>query len=99
MKKFREASQLTIVIICFVTFKRTDNLALQLSLYMILNTIIIQEFMHIYNKERNIEKIEYKLINDKYLYWRLVGIVILELLIIATVFYLSTIMIESLRKL
>ena len=54
MKKFRDASQLTIAIICFVTFKRTDNLALQLSLYMILNTIIIQEFMHIYNKERNI---------------------------------------------
>jgi hypothetical protein len=99
MKKTRDTIQLIIVMLCFVTFKRTDNVALQLSLYMVLNAIIIQEFMHIYNTERDKEKSDDKFMNDTYRYWRLAGIIILELFVIATVYYLSTIMIDSLKRL
>jgi hypothetical protein len=99
MKKTRDTIQLIIVMLCFVTFKRTDNVALQLSLYMVLNAIIIQEFIRIYNTERDVEKSNYTLVNDKYRYWRLVGIIILELFVMATVYYLSTIMIDSLKRL
>ncbi len=99
MKKARNTIQLIVVIICFVTFKRTTNVALQLSLYMVLNAIIIQEFIHIYNTERDKDKSEDKLMNDTYRYWRLAGIVMVELFVIATVYYLSTVMLAGLRRL
>lgn len=99
MKKVRDTIQLIIVILCFVTFKRSTNVALQLALYMVLNAIIIQEFMHIYNTERDKDKSDDKIMNDTYRYWRLAGIVLLELFVIATVYYLSTIMIGSLQRL
>ena len=99
MKRTRDTIQLIFVILCFVTFKRTGNLALQFSLYMVLNAVIIQEFMYIYNTERDKEKGDDKFINDSTRYWRLAGIIILELFVIATVYYLSTIMIENLQRL
>jgi hypothetical protein len=99
MKKIRDAIQLMIVILCFVTFKRSGNLALQLTLYIVLNAIIIQEFIHIYNTERELAKNDDKFMNDPYRYWRLAGIVMLELFVIATVYYLSAIMVDSLQRL
>ncbi len=66
---------------------------------IVLNAIIIQEFIHIYNTEREMEKNDDKFMNDPYRYWRLAGIVMLELFVIATVYYLSTIMVVSLQRL
>lgn len=99
MKKVRESLQLILVIICFVTFKQSSNLALQLALYMVLNSIIIQEFLHIYNAERVKDKNGDELMNNSSRYWRLAGIVLLELLVIGTLYYLSTILVDSLQKL
>lgn len=99
MKKVRESIQVILVIICFVTFKQSSNLALQLALYMVLNAIIIQEFLHIYNAERAKDKNGDELMNYSSRYWRLAGIVILELFVIGTLYYLSTILVDSLQKL
>ncbi len=99
MKKVRESIQVILVIICFVAFKRTNNFALQLALYMVLNAIIIQEFLHIYNTERAKDINGDELMNNSSRYWRLAGIILLELFVIGTLYYLSTILVDSLQKL
>ncbi|MBA4260244.1 MAG: hypothetical protein C0446_13850 [Chitinophaga sp.] len=99
MKNLRDTIQLILVIIGFITFKRTTNTALQLTLYMVLNAIIIQEFMQIYNAERDRDKSQTNVIIDQYRYWRLAGIVLVELFVVATVYYLSSILIERFQNL
>lgn len=99
MKKIRESIQTIFVITCFIIFKRTSNLALQLALYMVLNAIVIQEFLHIYNSERAKDENGDELMNYSYRYWRLAGIAFLELFVIGTLYYLSTILVHSLQKL
>ena len=95
MKKTRESVQVILVIFCFIIFKRTNNLALQLTLYIILNSIIVQEFLHIYNNERNSEKNEENRLNKVLPKWRLAVILFLQFFIILTIYYLSTILLKS----
>jgi hypothetical protein len=81
----------------YITFKRTTNVALQLALFIVLNAIIIQEFMHIYNYERNRDTTEDQLDISKNRYWRLAAVIALELFVIATIYYLSGILLDSLK--
>lgn len=99
MKRIRTSIQVILVGICFVTFKRSSNFALQLALYMVLNAIVIQEFLHIYNAERAKDNNGDELMNYSSRYLRLAGIVILELFVIGTLYYFSTILVDSLQKL
>lgn len=97
MKKIRTSTQVILVMLCFITFKRTTNVGLQLALFIVLNAIIVQEFMHIYNYESNRDKKEDHLDVSPNRYWRLAAILALELFVIATIYYLSGILLEGLK--
>lgn len=97
MKKIRTNIQVIFVMLSYITFKRTTNVALQLALFIVLNAIIIQEFMHIYNYERNRDTTEDQLDISKNRYWRLAAVIALELFVIATIYYLSGILLDSLK--
>ena len=94
----RESIQTILVIICFIIFKRTTNFALQLTLFIILNAVVIQEFLHIYNNERNSKKANENFKESSVGIWQLVGIIMLEIFVILTVYYLSTILLKNFKN-
>jgi len=96
--RFRESIQTILVIICFIIFKRTANFALQLTLFIILNAVVIQEFLHIYNNERNSKKANENFKESSVGIWQLVGIIMLEIFVILTVYYLSTILLKNFKN-
>ncbi len=96
--RFRESIQTILVIICFIIFKRTTNFALQLTLFIILNAVVIQEFLHIYNNERNSKKANENFKESSVGIWQLVGIIMLEIFVILTVYYLSTILLKNFKN-
>ncbi len=96
MKQTRKTIQVVIVILAYITFKRTQNVPLMLTLYVLLVSVMMQEFLYIFNTEKEQGKNDVY-INDKYRYLRTAGVVIIELLTLAFVYYLSTIMVAALR--
>ncbi len=89
MDKIRRAVQVALIVICFVSLKRTENFSLKLTLYIVCVSLLVQEFLKIFNAEMD-ENVQLK--GDKYKYLRLFGIVVVELLILLGVYYLSTLL-------
>lgn len=89
MDKIRKAAQVSLIVICFVSLKRTENFSLKLTLYIVCVSLLVQEFLKIFNAEMD-ENVQLK--GDKYKYLRLFGIVVVELLILLGVYYLSTLL-------
>lgn len=89
MNNIRKGLQYALIGIGFVIFRRTDNFPLKFSLFIVLVSLIIQEFLHIFNSEIKKSEIPFlNKVNHNY-FLKIAFIIVLELLLIGALYYLS----------
>lgn len=98
MTNFRKGLQFAIIGISFIIFKRTHSVPLKLALFLILVSLILQEFLYIFNRElKNAENSYFNKVNKNQVF-QIVFVAILQLLLIGALYYLSYELWKGIRR-